>query len=120
MPGRARRPAAVALAVALLAGSTAAQSPAPADDPYSRLIYDYEVALICGLANEVLHGAYTVARDRLEAGSTVGADQLTERRVKAMAAADLEHQNRGLGGFRPWCDLEGKAGVARIMEAAEK
>jgi hypothetical protein len=120
MPARARRPAAALAVVALLAGAAAAQSPGPADDPYSQLIYDYEVALICGLANEVLHGAYTAARERLEAGSELDADRLTERRVTAMAAADLEHQNRGLGGFRPWCELDGKAGVARIMEAAEK
>ena len=120
MAGRPRQMVAAGLATTLLLTAPAAAQPGPPDDSYGQLIYDYEVALICGLANEVLHGAYTIARDRLEAASALDDDRLTERRVEAMAAADLEHQNRGLGGFRPWCDLEGKAGVARIMEAAEK
>lgn len=92
---------------------------AQAADPYSRLIYDYEVALICGLGDIDMQHAYERARARLEAASTLPVVELTKRRRHAMAAAELEYDNRGLGGFRPWCRTEGRSGVARILEAGK-
>ena len=36
-------------------------------------------------------------------------------RLAAIVAADREYDNRGLGGYRPWCLGEGVAGVRRIL-----
>lgn len=103
----------------LLASVFPATAAAPPKDDYSRLIYDYEVALICGLGGAAMQQAYKQARARLEAASPLDAEELTRRRVHAMAAAEIEYNNRGLGGYRPWCRTEGRSGVDRIMRAAQ-
>ncbi|MBO6521735.1 MAG: hypothetical protein JJ900_15205 [Rhodospirillales bacterium] len=90
--------------------------PAVADEPYYRLIYDYEVASFCGLVRAPVHAAYSKKRERLESLSGLAADELTDIRVGAMADAEREYINRGLGGHKPWCRSDGRAGVERILE----
>lgn len=85
-------------------------------DPYYDLIYDYEVASFCGLVRTPVHEAYAEKRARLEAASGLDEDALTDIRVGAMADADREYINRGLGGHKPWCRTDGRAGVRRILE----
>ena len=45
---------------------------------------------------------------------------LTKVRIRAMADADREFQNRGLGGYKPWCRADGMAGVRRILDSARE
>lgn len=92
-------------------------APLPAvADPYYDLIYDYEVASFCGLIGKNVYDAFWEKRGRLEAAAERSADTLTGVRIRAMADADLEFQNRGLGGYKPWCRKEGMQGVGRILE----
>ena len=83
-------------------------------DPYYTLIYDFEVAIICGLADRTLHDNYLVHRNRIETKDHRSESELTSVRIKAMAAADREYDNRGLGGHRNWCATDGQDGVERI------
>lgn len=106
-----RRPEA-ALVLALLSSVPASA----ADDPYYALIYDFEVANFCNLVGKNVYDTFWTKRRALEAASERPTDALTRTRVRAMAAADREYQNRGLGGHRQWCQAEGLAGVGRILE----
>lgn len=83
-------------------------------DPYYNLVYDFEVASFCGLTDESLFAVYSVKRQNLEEVDSRTTEQLTRVRIKAMAAADLEFNNRGLGGHRQWCASDGREGVIRI------
>lgn len=95
-----------------------AAAPAVTDeaDPYYKLIYDYEVASFCGLVRAPVHAAYSEKRERLEDRSGLTAETLTDIRVGAMADAEREYINRGLGGHKPWCRSDGRAGVKRILD----
>ncbi|MBO6949120.1 MAG: hypothetical protein JJ855_14145 [Rhodospirillales bacterium] len=84
-------------------------------DPYYNLIYDYEVASFCGLVRTPVHEKYARKRADLERASGLDADTLTDIRVGAMADAEREYINRGLGGHKPWCRSDGRAGVRRIL-----
>ena len=97
---------------ALIAFTASAGTP----DPYYHLIYDHEVASFCGLVKRHVHDAYGAKRLTLEAASGLSAEALTRIRVGAMADAEREYINRGLGGHKPWCRNEGMAGVERILE----
>ncbi len=83
--------------------------------PYYTLIYDYEVASFCGLVKSPVHAAYKAKRGSLEAASGLSHPELTTIRIGAMADAEREYINRGLGGHKPWCRLDGVAGVKRIL-----
>jgi len=82
---------------------------------YATLIYDFEVAMICGLVDTDVAEAYRQSRGDLERGSTLSTEALRRIRIRAMAAAEREYNNRGLGGHRPWCQGEGRDGVGRIL-----
>ena len=90
---------------------------ARADTPglYYSLIYDYEVASFCGLVRMHVHEAYRTKRETLESASGLSPVALTHIRVGAMADAEREYINRGLGGHKPWCKSDGAAGVGRIL-----
>jgi hypothetical protein len=82
---------------------------------YAALIYDFEVAMICGLVNGDIAEAYRQTRGDLEQSSALSTEELRRIRIRAMAAAEREYDNRGLGGHRPWCQGEGRDGVGRIL-----
>jgi len=108
----------VRLAVLILCAHSllfAAGARADASGPYYRLIYDYEVASFCGLVRLHVHEAFRAKRKALEANSELSRGALTRIRVGAMADAEREYINRGLGGHKPWCRKDGAAGVKRIL-----
>ena len=82
---------------------------------YYDLIYDYEVASFCGLIGKDVYDAFWEKRRAMEAAAEASADVLTRIRIGAMADADREYQNRGLGGYKPWCGSDGMAGVRRLL-----
>tara|TARA_R110000787_G_scaffold63679_8_gene143709 strand:+ start:38164 stop:38487 length:324 start_codon:yes stop_codon:yes gene_type:complete len=87
-----------------------------AEDVYYDLIYDYEVASFCGLISKEVYDAFWQKRRVIEATNPRTDTHLTKTRIRAMAAADLEFQNRGLGGYKPWCRSDGVAGIQRILD----
>jgi hypothetical protein len=82
----------------LIAAATLPAS-AHADDPYEELFYDYEVAGYCGLIDKSVYTAFGYKRAAFEIDSGQTVKELTEARIRAMAAADQEYMNQGLSGF---------------------
>ena len=72
---------------------------AHADDPHEELFYDYEVAGYCGLIDKSVYTAFGYKRAAFEIDSGQTVKELTEARIRAMAAADQEYMNQGLSGF---------------------
>jgi hypothetical protein len=112
---RARLRRLAALAFCAYALSPAAVTRADPPDSYYKLIYDYEVAGFCGLVKRDVHDAYRARRAALEAASGLSENETTKIRIGAMADAEREYINRGLGGHKPWCRTDGVQGVARIL-----
>ncbi len=110
---RQRRAAGLALVFALTLGRSAlAWHGVRSDDPLTRVFYDFEVAVYCGLVSPGVRSGF----ERELARVREGADAATEQRARMQAwkEANLEWQNRGLGGFRGWCRSEGRDAAARF------
>lgn len=99
----------------LAAAPAVAKSPVDLWRAYVQLVYDYEVAGQCGLIGPRLTAAFLERRVTGGFGTGLGAGGLKRLRLAAIVAADREYDNRGLGGYRPWCLGEGVAGVRRIL-----
>lgn len=72
-----------------------------------QVVYLYSVTEYCGLnTGEVYDGYRREIRDLTREGRL---PESTVRwlRIHGIIAADLEYDNRGLGGFRIWCRTEG-------------
>ena len=81
-----------------------------------RAVSGFQVALHCGLADQRLARAYHGARTQTAKQSGLSKEALRRLRLRAMVAADLEYDNRSLGGHRQWCAGEGRRGVARLLK----
>ena len=68
------------------------------------------------LISKEVYDAFWQKRRVIEATNPRTDPHLTKTRIRAMAAADLEFQNRGLGGYKPWCRSDGVAGIQRILD----
>ncbi len=100
------------IAVALIHTPAAASI----DDPYYGLIYDFETASFCGMVNKDVYDAFWAKRRAFEASSPRDAEDLRRTRIRAMANADREFDNRGLGGHKQWCRGEVTEGIGRLLE----
>ena len=115
---RARRSEWLAAAVAALplAAASAGEPVKAPPGSYARAYYDIYLVETCGLMTaEVLRGFEFARAERLAAE---GLDEAAARtaRIDAGIAFDLEFQNRGLGGNRPWCRQNGKAAALAFFE----
>jgi len=107
-----------AIAVALRPLPIAA-APAPLD-PLVRLHYDAEVASYCGLVDAALREGFRRRLRALRRSTGFDDADLQRARMDAWQAAHAEWQNRGLGGFRRWCALEGRAAADGLRGATER
>ena len=112
---RHRRAAALALAFALTLGHGArAWHGTRSDDPLTRVFYDFEVAVYCGLVNPGVRSGFERELARVRARERADAGTEQRARMRAWKEANLEWQNRGLGGFRGWCRSEGRDAAERF------
>jgi len=76
------------------------------------------VADNCGLVDDGVAAGY--AAEYAAMVTRDGLDDAAQRRQRlaALVAFDYEYQNRGLGGARAWCRVEGAAGAARLAAFA--
>lgn len=103
----------------LLAMSTPARSePASAEpaEPIAAVYYRFSVVEYCNLANESVAEGFRTERDRIVTDLDASEEQHRAGRIAGWTAADLEWSNRGLGGFRHWCETEGIAAAAGFLK----
>jgi hypothetical protein len=103
-----RRSLAGAVLVALPAAAVAAEPSAAPAGPYARAHYDIQLVLSCGLLTAEVERGYELASAERRAAEGLDDAAAQAARLEAGVAFDLEYQNRGLGGNRPWCRQDGK------------
>ncbi len=84
----------------------------PTDAPpgsYARAHYDIFLVETCGLLTAEVKRGFELAREERLTVEALDGEAARQARIKAGVAFDLEWQNRGLGGSRPWCRQDGKA-----------
>jgi hypothetical protein len=106
----------LALALALplggIATGTAAYAGQPENAPpgsYARAHYDAYLVENCGLLTVEVRRGFELQRDERRRAERLDDEAARAARINAGVAFDLEWQNRGLGGSRPWCRQDGKA-----------
>ena len=104
----------VAICAIVLSGVAHAWHGEPPTDPLVRAHYDYEVAQYCSLANDKTIAGFRRQLASIVAETGASSDDVETARSIAWKAAHLEWQNRGLGGFRGWCDNEGRKAAKRF------
>ena len=92
---------------------------APPDPDLVRVYYDFEVAGYCGLVSEQVGSGFARERDRLLSGRGIDEQAKQQARMQGWKEANLEWQNRGLGGFRGWCRTEGADAARRFAGAVD-
>lgn len=92
-----------------LGRALAGEPAAPPSDSYARAYYDIALVQNCGLLTAEVERGFQLASAERRAAESLDDAAAQAARIKAGVAFDLEYQNRGLGGSRPWCRQDGKA-----------
>ncbi|HUL06397.1 MAG TPA: hypothetical protein VLV76_08695 [Candidatus Acidoferrum sp.] len=72
-----------------------------------QVVYLYSVTEYCGLNTGDVYDGYRREIRDLTRGGRLPESTVRWLRIHGIIAADLEYDNRGLGGFRIWCRTEG-------------
>ncbi len=72
-----------------------------------QVVYMYNVAEYCGLNTFEVYDGYRREMRHLTRQGRLPESTVRWLRIDGIVAADLEYDNRGLGGFRNWCRTEG-------------
>ena len=80
-----------------------------------KVYYDANVLEYCGLLTQESSSGFRLSRDALILRDTLSEDQYRNVRISAYTAADVEYENRGLGGYKGWCRTEGKDAYDRFV-----
>ena len=80
--------------------------------PVEVAIYDFEVAIMCGLASATVQRGFHARLATLVRDAGLDRTAFEQARMRGWAAAEREWSNRGLGGFRGWCRDEGATAAA--------
>jgi hypothetical protein len=102
----------VIVGVLVAAGPGSARAAQPAEAPpgsYARAHYDIFLVETCGLLTAEVKRGFELAREERLIAEALDGEAARVARIRAGVAFDLEWQNRGLGGSRPWCRQDGKA-----------
>ena len=80
----------------------------PPDAPLSLLVYKMEVLNYCGLIDDEISINFNQQKDRIIARLNLTTEEVQTARMEGWKFGLAEWQNRGLGGFKNWCNTEGK------------
>jgi hypothetical protein len=80
----------------------------PPEAPLSLLVYKMEVLNYCGLIDDEISAGFKQQRDHLIASQDLTPEDVQSARMQGWKFGLAEWQNRGLGGFRNWCQTEGR------------
>jgi hypothetical protein len=100
-------------------------APTLAEEPQRevrRIVYDYAVTSYCGTLTPQVEAGFKRELAEVTARDGLSAEEAKAARIRGWVDADEEWSNRGLGGFRAWCESEGIAAALhfqRIAAAAE-
>jgi hypothetical protein len=107
---------AVALAAALLLRERPAQAEqASRGAAIKQVVYLYNVTEYCGLNTREVHDGYRREIRGLTRDGRLPESTVRWLRIHGIIAADLEYDNRGLGGFRMWCRTEGAEAAKHFL-----
>ena len=81
---------------------------APPEAPLSLLVYKMEVLNYCGLIDDEISEGFKRRRDHIILSLNLTPEDVQNARMEGWKFGLAEWQNRGLGGFRNWCNTEGK------------
>ncbi len=70
-------------------------------------VYDYAVTSYCGTLTPEVEAGFRKELARLTETNGLSPQETKAQRIAGWVAADREWSNRGLGGYRAWCQSEG-------------
>ncbi len=115
----ARAGLACSIALAMALGAPARQAAGSTSDRQVRdVVYDYAVTSYCGTLTPEVEAGFRAELAQLTDDSGLNPDQAKAQRIAGWVAADLEWSNRGLGGYRAWCQSEGVDAARRFLSHA--
>jgi hypothetical protein len=80
----------------------------PPEKPLSLLVYKMEVLNYCGLIDDGISKAFKQQRDHIIESQNLIDEDVQIARMEGWKFGLAEWQNRGLGGFRNWCETDGR------------
>lgn len=104
-----------------VAFSGAALAPGLADETSRTLrqvVYDYAVTSYCGLLTPEVEFGFQRELATVTEASGLSAEEAKALRIAGWVDADREWSNRGLGGFRAWCEDDGLMAAQRFIDNA--
>ena len=69
----------------------------------------------CGLSTELVNTGFQRDVKRIVTRDGTNKSKLQAARNRAMTLVELEWSNRGPGGFRRWCQIEGTSAAHRFL-----
>ncbi len=78
------------------------------------IVYDYAVTSYCGLLTPEVEQGFMLELAAVTEESGLTPEEAKELRIAGWVDADREWSNRGLGGFRAWCQSDGAAAAERF------
>ncbi|MFQ6022796.1 MAG: hypothetical protein ACE5NW_08750 [Acidiferrobacterales bacterium] len=76
--------------------------------------YDYAVTSHCGLLTAAVEFGFRRELARVTKSLGLSPEEVRAARIAGWVAADREWSNRGLGGFRAWCESDDVAAAKRF------
>ena len=108
-------PAVAALGVMLAAWPLAANHEGEGSRTLRHVVYDLGVTSYCNLLTPEVEAGYHREIARLTERTGLNEEDAKALRIAGWVDADQEWGNRGLGGFRAWCETDGLAAAGHFL-----
>ena len=103
-----------------LAASATAGEPVSRGAEIKQVAYMFSVTEYCGLNTVEVYDGYRTQMRELTRNGRLPESTVRWLRIHGMLAADLEYDDRGLGGFRNWCRTEGLDAAKHFLSYGAK
>ena len=84
------------------------------------VVYDLAVSSYCGLITPEVEAGYHREVTAVTTRAGLSEAEAKAERIAGWVDADREWANRGLGGYRGWCETEGLAAARHLRNIARK
>jgi hypothetical protein len=82
------------------------------------IVYDYAVTSYCNLLTPEVETGFQRELAEANRRSALNPEEAKALRIAGWVDADREWSNRGLGGFRAWCEIDGLTAAKRFRAMA--